>query len=230
MFLSGNYVVPAESGPEPGLYDEDEEDYDLEPEEDELDDDEESDELDPIEDPRVTEVMSEDDEEIPKLVSKAEIKKGTNKRPAEDSDEETAKLDDIMAKSLKQEETPKEPEQKLSKKQLKKLKKNNSKAADAPSEEKPTEVKEKTDKKVSFAKDLEQPPTPSAPVTNGVAKSSEKTASKPDASKPGVKIVQGVTIDDRKTGKGPVAKKGDKVGMRYIGKLKDGKVFDGTFS
>ena len=35
-----------------------------------------------------------------------------------------------------------------------------------------------------------------------------------------------MTIDDKKLGTGPAAKKGDRVGMRYIGKLKDGKVFD----
>ena len=36
----------------------------------------------------------------------------------------------------------------------------------------------------------------------------------------------GVTIDERKSGTGKQAKTGDKLGMRYIGKLKDGKVFD----
>lgn len=36
----------------------------------------------------------------------------------------------------------------------------------------------------------------------------------------------GVIIEDRKIGEGPKAKKGSKVGMRYIGKLKNGKVFD----
>jgi FK506-binding nuclear protein len=33
-------------------------------------------------------------------------------------------------------------------------------------------------------------------------------------------------VDDKKTGTGPAAKKGDKVNMRYIGKLKDGKMFN----
>ena len=35
------------------------------------------------------------------------------------------------------------------------------------------------------------------------------------------------TIDDKKLGKGPAAKKGSKIEMRYIGKLKNGKQFDG---
>ena len=48
-----------------------------------------------------------------------------------------------------------------------------------------------------------------------------------DAGKPAaVRKVDGVTIDERKSGKGPAAKKGSRVSMRYIGKLQDGKVFD----
>jgi FK506-binding nuclear protein len=42
----------------------------------------------------------------------------------------------------------------------------------------------------------------------------------------GVKEVQGVKIDDKKLGKGPAAKSGNTVAMRYIGKFEDGKVFD----
>ena len=33
-------------------------------------------------------------------------------------------------------------------------------------------------------------------------------------------------MDDKRLGSGAVAKNGDRVDMRYIGKLKDGKVFD----
>ncbi|KEQ99850.1 hypothetical protein AUEXF2481DRAFT_199779 [Aureobasidium subglaciale EXF-2481] len=51
------------------------------------------------------------------------------------------------------------------------------------------------------------------------AKSDKKAA-------PTVKTVNGVTIDDKKIGSGPAAKKGDRIGMRYIGKLQNGKVFD----
>jgi FK506-binding nuclear protein len=39
-------------------------------------------------------------------------------------------------------------------------------------------------------------------------------------------VAGGVTIQDHKIGKGPMAKKGDTVRMRYIGKLTNGKVFD----
>lgn len=152
-----------------------------------------------MENPRVTEVESE--EEAPKLV-KAD-KKG-KKRAAEESGDD-ATLDDLMAASATNGE-------KLSKKQQKKLKTNEGKAVETKKEE---PASAKSDKKVQFAKELEQGPTPSPAA-----------AKKGDAAL-GVKTVQGVTIDDKKLGTGPAAKKGNRIGMRYIGKLqKDGKVFD----
>lgn len=117
-----------------------------------------------------------------------------------------------MAKSLKPEAGD---EAKLSKKQLKKLKKNNGEAAAKAAEE--AKDTAKSDKKVQFAKNLEQGPTGSTKATETAAASSKSS---------GPKTVQGVKIDDKKVGKGPACKKGDKIGMRYIGKLTDGKVFD----
>jgi FK506-binding nuclear protein len=170
--------------------------------------------------------------------------KGKNKRraPASDDeeDDEEANLDDIMAKSLKAEEPAKavneEPKKltKAEKKKLKKLKKNDGEAAPATtanSGSKTTEPKKEAastngEKKVQFAKNLEQGPTPSATPP---AKSDKKPEAKGTDGKAtlGVKEVQGVIIDDRKLGTGPAAKKGNKVEMRYIGKLENGKVFDG---
>ena len=217
----------------------------MSPDEDELEDDEESDELDDLEDPRITEVGSEeevDEEEAPKLVKKAEqVQKGKNKRVHEESpeNEAPASLDEIMAKSLKAAEptsngaTNGEP--KLSKKQLKKLKNNAGKAVEAAAENKNV-IKEdsiagakdspaKGDKKVQFAKNLEQGPAKSDTDKNKAEVNKDEGKPKPSL---GLKTVQGVKIDDRKLGSGRAAKKGDKVGMRYIGKLtKDGKVFDG---
>jgi FK506-binding nuclear protein len=92
-------------------------------------------------------------------------------------------------------------ESKLSKKQQKKLKNNQGEAVAADDK--------KDGKKVQFAKNLEQGPTGSA---------------KPAV---GVKVIQGVTVDDRKIGNGRTAKKGDTVGVRYIGKLQNGQQFDG---
>lgn len=190
---------------------EDEDDYDLSPDEDEIDmddlmdEDGESDDLDSLENPRVTEVDT--DEEAPKLV---ESKKGKNKRAAESE----ASLEDLMAKDNK---PAANGEEGLSKKQQKKQKKNNGEAAEAEQKKDGKENKEgKEGKKVQFAKNLEQGPTPSS--------QDKKTA---ETGTLGVKNVNGVTLDDKKLGKGAAAKAGNTVAMRYIGKLEDGKVFDG---
>ena len=154
-----------------------------------------------------------------------------------------------MAKSLKPAEPTTIGEPKLSKKQMKKLKNNAGKAVEAALENKDVKKDEKkdakkddtapkdvaspkTDKKVQFAKNLEQGPANGAKDRKPEGKSDSKPGSKKDGDKPkaslGVKTVQGVKVDDKKLGQGPAAKKGNKVGMRYIGKLEDGKVFDGT--
>lgn len=180
--------------------DEDDFDYDgaaLDYDMDEDVSDEESDDLDGLDDPRIAEIES-DEEEAPKLVAAAS-KKGKNKRSAEDAAEG---LDDLIAKA--------DDESKLSKKQQKKLKNNKGEAVAAE------EKKEaKTDKKVQFAKNLEQGPTGST---------QKPTVGKPSV---GVKVVSGVTVDDRTIGKGRAVKNGDSVGVRYIGKLQNGQQFDG---
>ncbi|KAL8871268.1 MAG: hypothetical protein Q9174_002866 [Haloplaca sp. 1 TL-2023] len=252
IYLTGNYVIPAEGGHGHSSDDDmDEEDfYNLPPDEDELDAEDESDELDDLEDPRITEIDSDEDK-APKLVKKdVAPQKGKNKRPAEDPEEEAASLDDIMAKSLKPEPLT-NGETKLSKKQMKKLKNNAGKAVEAgldnknvtkdgpPAKDSPTA---KTDKKVQFAENLEQGPSKNSGNSKVDAKAGakeSKTANK-DSSKTsgentqpslGVKTLQGgVKIDDRKLGTGPACKKGNKVEMRYIGKLTDGKVFDANKS
>lgn len=191
VFLTGNYLIPDnEANAHREVYDSDEddsendEDYDLSPDEDELDEDSE-DELDDLENPRVVE-LEDEEEEAPALV-----KKGKNKRAAEES------LDEIMEKTATK---------------GKKVKSNEGKAVAAESP--------KDGKSVKFAKNLEQGPTGSE-----AKKAAEKPAEKPKAAL-GVKTVKGVKIDDKKLGSGPAAKNGDRVGMRYIGKLTDGKVFD----
>ncbi|KAI0848897.1 hypothetical protein F5Y00DRAFT_236970 [Daldinia vernicosa] len=196
IHLTGNYVVDSEDVSDEE--DEDDDDYGLGIEE-YGPDDSEIDELDDLQDPRVTEVDT-DEEDAPKLVA-AETKKG-KKRQAEEAES----LDDLMAKA---EET------KLSKKQQKKLKNNKGEPVGVKEDAKAEPTKDastKGDKKVQFAKNLEQGPTGSAAAEKGAT--------------PGVKVVQGVTVDDRKIGSGRVAKKGNKVEVRYIGKLLDGKVFD----
>jgi len=227
--LTGNYLEPArlDNGED---YDSDEEDYPLDygdMEIEEMDDeDEEEDELDDMADPRITE-MGDDDEEAPKLVVAAQkAGKGKNKRAAEESEEEASTLDDMITKTLNV--PADEAEKKLSKKQLKKLKNNEGKAIPAESDAKKdaaTAVKEKessaSGKKVQFAKNLEQGPSGS-PKVNGA---SEEKSDKPQAGT--VKVIQGVKVEDKKVGTGKGAKKGDRIAMRYIGKLeKTSEVFD----
>ncbi|KAL2132017.1 hypothetical protein VTI74DRAFT_4301 [Chaetomium olivicolor] len=202
VYLTGNYVVP-EDEEETDEEDEDDDEYDLPPGIDLADEDSDdmSDELDQIDGTERIKEIDTDEEEAPKLV---DTKKG-KKRAAE---EDAEGLDEMMAKD----------EKKLSKKQQKKLKNNQGEpvAAEAKAKESPAA---KGDKKVQFAKNLEQGPT-------GPAK--DKADNKADKTKGalGVKVVQGVTIDDRKIGTGRTVKNGDRVGMRYIGKLQNGKVFD----
>lgn len=136
----------------------------------------------------------------------------------ETDEEEAPKL--VAAKKGKNKRAAEEPEgldeliskddAKLSKKQQKKLKNNQGEAVAA--EEK------KDAKKVQFAKNLEQGPTGST------EKAKQGKDTKPAT---GVKVVQGVTIDDRTIGNGRTVKNGDTVGVRYIGKLQNGKQFDG---
>ena len=242
IYLSGNYVIPADNGHDHDYDDDEEGEYDLSPEEGdlEMDDDAESDELDNLEDPRITEVDTDDEKEAPQLVEKKKEKKvltnGNKKRPAEDSEKdatEGASLDDIIAKSIKP-ETQADAEPKLSKKQLKKLKNNAGKAVEAAAERgnvPKDEVAQKGDKKVQFAKELEQGPASSVPPVkaeiNGGPTATDKKGKENAKASLGMKTVKGVKIDDKKLGKGPAAKNGDRLGMRYIGKLSDGKVFDG---
>ncbi|KAH7371545.1 hypothetical protein BKA66DRAFT_497814 [Pyrenochaeta sp. MPI-SDFR-AT-0127] len=210
IYVTGNYVAFPDDDSE------DEADgleglgYDLSADDDDLElselDESEEDELDDLDDPRITEVDSED--EAPKLV---EASKKSKKRAAESEDDVT--LDDLISKT--------NGDAKLSKKQAKKLKKNDGQAvASAAEPAKKADKAEKADapgsdkKKVQFAKNLEQGPTGSPKVD------APKEAAK------GPRNVSGVTVDDKKEGKGKAAKKGDRVEMRYIGKLKNGKVFD----
>ena len=225
VFLTGSYLAADDNyesdDGEGDLTEDDLESY-LGPDDDGLDD---------LGTPRIAEIGS--DEDAPQLLQLKAGKptnKGKNKRPANFDDEDAGTLDNIITKAL----APEAPDgQKLSKKQLKKLKKNDGQAGAAAQEakeapktsdkngSKDSSTKkengskdstkdsgaDKKDKKVQFAKNLEQGPTGSP--------------------KPlGTQNVQGVAVDDKKVGKGPAAKKGDKVEMRYIGKLADGKVFD----
>ncbi|KAM0789289.1 hypothetical protein ACM66B_000129 [Microbotryomycetes sp. NB124-2] len=57
-------------------------------------------------------------------------------------------------------------------------------------------------------------------------KEEPKKAAEPKKASNTQTLAGGLVITDHKKGDGPVAKSGSKVGMRYIGKLENGKVFD----
>lgn len=206
VYVTGNYVIDEANASDSDEDSDDEDDdyeYDLPPGmEDLIGDESEDDELDNIDGAGRVEEVDTDEEDVPQLVK---AKKGNNKRPATD---EAEGLDELIAKD----------EPKLSKKQAKKLKTNEGKAVGADKDT------PKSEKKVQFAKNLEQGPTPTASPAADKAKQADKSK------KPAVRTEKGVQIDDRKVGTGRTAKPGDKVGMRYIGKLENGKVFDCKFS
>ena len=193
--------MPAEDGHDHDHSDEEEEDdYDLSPDEDELDMDDvmDEDEEDDKLDGLENPRVTEVESEEEEAPKLVEAKGQKKADKGKKRAAEEESLEDLMAKDKKA-----QPEEGLSKKQQKK------EAKDAK--------EGKEGKKVQFAKNLEQGPTPSSQD-----KKSETTGTL------GVKNVNGVTIDDKKLGKGPAAKSGNTVAMRYIGKLEDGKVFDCT--
>ncbi|SCU78767.1 LADA_0A07470g1_1 [Lachancea dasiensis] len=108
----------------------------------------------------------------------------------------------------KQEPEVEEEVAEVAPKAAKKAKKVESKKEEPKKEE---SKKDKKEKKVEFKKDLEEGPSKPA-----------KEEKKPKTQA----LEGGIIIEDRVVGKGKAAKKGSKVGMRYIGKLKNGKVFD----
>lgn len=176
--------------------------------------------------------------------------------PSDDSDDETSvDLKKALAEQVQKEQAAKvantaEPKvepatngetkklSKAEKKRQKKLKNNEGEAAPAPASTPTSDatkpVKKEgqqpngtAEKKVQFAKNLEQGPS-SSPATT------KSTDTKSSDSKPAttgkVSNIQGVTVDVREEGSGPAARKGSRVEMRYIGKLANGKVFDSNKS
>lgn len=113
------------------------------------------------------------------------------------------------------------------------LKETKKRAAEEPASKKSKKAKKnekKEDKKsVQFTKELEQGPTGSTLVEKKEEKKVEKKDKKEkngDKKFPTKTLLGGVVTEDRKAGSGPLAKSGSRVGIRYIGKLKNGQVFD----
>lgn len=133
-------------------------------------------------------------------------------------------------------------------------KKRNVEEPEVPTSKKSKKAKKEDKKSVQFTKDLEQGPTGSTLVEEKAEKKGKKEKAKKEEPKkeeakkekakkeeakkeeakkdegskkfPTKTLLGGVVTEDRKSGKGQTAKSGNKVGIRYIGKLKNGKVFD----
>ncbi|KAF5317404.1 hypothetical protein D9611_003932 [Ephemerocybe angulata] len=90
--------------------------------------------------------------------------------------------------------------------------------------EKPKEAKDKKNKKLK-AEDGKPAPAPVEEAPKKEKKEEKKKAEKP-ATKAEKELPGGLKIQDVKIGDGAEAKKGARVGMRYIGKLLNGHVFD----
>ncbi|AGO12494.1 AaceriAER150Wp [[Ashbya] aceris (nom. inval.)] len=132
----------------------------------------------------------------------------------EDASDVEAKIEELVEQEEANEKRKAdEDEPKPAKKQKKDAKKDQKDAKkdqkDAKKDQKDAKKDAKKEKKVEFKKDLEEGP------------------SKKKDDKPKTKILEGgIVVEDRVVGSGKAAKKGARVGMRYIGKLKNGKVFD----
>lgn len=122
-----------------------------------------------------------------------------------------------------------EHEQGLSKSQKKKLAKK-LKGADgqaAPAPEPEQKVEEKKAEKKEKKKDKAEKKEKSEKRDGEKKKASKEAGEKKDEGEKGQRTLDGgVKVRDAKIGSGKMAKKGDKLQIRYIGKLLDGNVFD----
>jgi len=112
------------------------------------------------------------------------------------------------SKRARESDAAEEKPESASAKKNKKQKAESGKAVPAPAEETPKA--EKADKKKKEKK----------------ADAEEKEKKADGKLGPKKTIAGGVVIQDAKVGTGPMAKKGNTVRMRYVGKLTNGKVFD----
>ncbi|KAG5519552.1 hypothetical protein PMAC_001707 [Pneumocystis sp. 'macacae'] len=206
VYLTGNYIVPSDI----------DDDYDISSDEDELFDKysdgscingSESDELDD-DNPKIEELSSSESK-----VSDSEKKINLS--------DDGSDLDNMISNDFNKKNTKKRPQdsgdldmQKLSKKQLKKLK-STSKFAHTQEKNK-SNTSMKQDNLVSS--DLQSPKS----AVNFV-KDADQDSNKASKSR---MLEGGVTVEDKVIGKGPQAKNGSKIGVRYIGKLPNGEQFD----
>ena len=139
-------------------------------------------------------------DELDNLEDTSDIEGRIEELVSEDEDKEESKKRKAEEKEEEEEEEEEKEEEEQPKPKKAKKEKN----------KKQNDQEKKVQKKVEFKKDLEEGPT-----------------KKKEEKKPKAQVLQGgIIIEDHTIGKGPHAKKGSRIGMRYIGKLKNGKIFD----
>lgn len=209
IHLVGNYIEhPADEDSEDEDEDDydydDEDDYDLTPDEDEVYGAPQYD-LDDLED------ESDVENKIEELVEDEQNGKKRSSPSSEESDSKKAKKANNKKDEKKQVQFTKELEQGPTGSTL---------VGDKE------EAKEQPKSKKQLKKERQQQQKKEAEEA-AAADKAEKDDKKPEAKKfPTKTLLGGVITEDRKIGKGQTAKSGNKVGIRYIGKLKNGKVFD----
>lgn len=143
--------------------------------------------------------LTPDEEDILDMEDASDVEAKIEELVEQEEANEKRKADEDEPKAAKKQKKDQKDTKKDAKKDAKKDQK----------DQKDAKKDAKKEKKVEFKKDLEEGP------------------SKKKDDKPKTKILEGgVVIEDRVVGSGKAAKKGARVGMRYIGKLKNGKVFD----
>ncbi|CAO3625369.1 unnamed protein product [Cunninghamella echinulata] len=222
IHLTGNYLHEYDEEE-----DEDDEDYDS----DELD----SDEVDiPIEDEEEYD-EDMDDEDIlngaPDGIDHAKILaylNGDIDSDAMDSGSEE-ELDPSRIQEIEEEEEQK-PAKNLSKKEQRKQKR----AAEEQAEQEQAAKKSKVEQKKAKADDKKSKAEEKKPKAEEKKSKAEEKKPKAEEKKPAkqqeqkkvTKLPSGLVIEDVKVGDGQNVKSGARIGMRYIGKLTNGKVFD----
>lgn len=154
--------------------------------------------------------MDTDGERFQEIAAAAEVPSKKSKKEKAAKTIPAAQIDDL---SMDVDDSAKKPAaaaadvstEGLSKNQKKKLKKAQAQAAGG-----------KTDAPAAA-------PTASAPAPAAAAPAAASTAKKPSKK---TTLPSGLIYEDVKAGAGAAAKKGQKVSMRYIGKLQNGNIFD----
>jgi FK506-binding nuclear protein len=203
VHLTGNYVIDYDDEPSP--YDMDGEEFDDEDDEEldeemDFDEDDEDDEEDDDEDDDEEEM---DEEEIEALMKALAGDKRKAAKAEKSSGLKKAKIVEVTEEEAekllkKPKEAPAAAEKKKAEKKEAEVKQDKKKQQEKQQQEKkPAEVEKKKDEK----KEQQQ-------------KSTKQT------------LPSGLVLEDVIVGTGPRAKNGNKVSVRYIGRLTNGKVFD----